>query len=121
MSKPETALETYKAIIDLFVNETRLLGGGSQIKKRGIYSKAPAHARYNEFIESLTDEQKDLLSDMLIEERSGTIHDVLAKLEWWITCREVALTCRGEPLPVEFAEGMHCDYVGRCNDWEWPK
>ena len=119
--RPETALETYKAIIDDLVSETRFHGNGSRLKKSGIYSSASDKEKQNKFVDSLTPEQRGLLAEMLIDEREGAIHDVLAALEWWVTCREVVLTFRGEPLPVEFAEGMHHDFVGRCGGYDWPK
>jgi hypothetical protein len=59
---------------------------------------------------------------MLSEARDGTIHDVLAALTWWMTARDVGLTFRGEPMPFELSgEGLHGDYIGRRDGWEWPK
>jgi hypothetical protein len=43
---------------------------------------ARAHARFNEFIQKLSAEDRALLSEMLQEERDGAIHDVLAALTW---------------------------------------
>lgn len=120
MNEPNTAVDVYKAIIDQLVDETRRFGSGSQVIK-GIYSNAPIHGEYNEFIQSLSSDQRHLLSKMLYEERDGTIHDVLAALTWWIACREIGLTCRGEPMPVDLSDmGLHGDYVGRRDGWEWP-
>lgn len=40
---------------------------------------------------------------------------------WWITARDVGLTFRGEPMPVELSGmGLLGDYVGRRDGWEWP-
>jgi hypothetical protein len=122
MGTPNTPLEAYKAIIDQLVAETRCGGAGLQIAKRSVFSKAPAHGEYNDFIRSLSAEQRSLLARMLSHERDGTIHDVLAVLSWWISVREVGLTYRGEPMPTELSGmGLHGDYVGRKDGWECPR
>ena len=122
MDTPTTSLAAYKAIIDQLVAETRCGGAGLQITKRSVFSNAPAHREYNDFIRSLSAEQRALLAWMLSDERDGTIHDVLAVLSWWISAREVGLTFRGEPMPTELSGmGLHGDYVGRKDGWEWPR
>ena len=122
MSTPATPSDAYKAIIDQLVNETRLSGPGSRVAERGTFSNAPAHQEYNAFIRSLSPEHRALLARMLSEARDGAIHDVLAALTWWMTARDVGLTFRGEPMPFELSgEGLHGDYIGRRDGWEWPK
>ena len=119
METPATPTDAYKAIIDQLVNETRL--SGSCVAEKGIFSNAPADQEYNAFIQSLSTKQRALLARMLSEERDGTIHDVLAMLTWWLIAREVSLTYRGEAMPTELSGmGMHGDYVGRRDGWEWP-
>jgi hypothetical protein len=121
---PEQAhpVDVYKAIIDQLVSETRTGGAGFQVADKSIFSKAPAHRSYNEFIASLSPDQRKLLAEMLQRERDGAIHDLLAVLSWWIDCREVGLTHNGQPMPVDLSGmGLHGDYVGRRDGWEWPK
>lgn len=121
MHDPATPADAYKAIIDQFVNETRQLGPSSHVIEGGFFSKAPAHREFNSFIALLSDDQRELLSRMLRYERDGAIHDLLAALSWWIDCREVGLSFRGEPMPVDLSGmGLHGDYVGRRDGWEWP-
>ena len=121
MNEPTTPIDAYKAIIDQLVDEIRSYGSAAQVAERSFFSKAPAHARFNEFIQKLAPEHRALLSEMLQEERDGAIHDVLAALSWWITARHVGLTFRGEPMPTELSGmGLHGDYVGRRDGWEWP-
>ena len=99
----------------------RVFGSSGHVAERSFFSKAPAHARFNEFIRKLSPEDRALLSEMLQEERDGAIHDVLAALTWWITARDVGLTFRGDPMPVELSGmGLHGDYVGRRDGSEWP-
>jgi hypothetical protein len=121
MHDPATPIDAYKAIIDQLLNETRRLGSSEHVAKSGIFSKAPAHREFNDFIGSLNRSQRELLARMLQEERDGAIHDVLAVLTWWVVSREVGLTFHGEPMPVDLSGmGLHGDYVGRREGWDWP-
>ena len=62
-----------------------------------------------------------MLARMLHAERVAAIHDVLAVLTWWIVARGVGFTFRGETMPIELSgEGLHGDYIGRVDNWEWP-
>lgn len=122
MDTPTTPLEAYKAIIDKLVNETPLYGSGPRVAERGVFSNAPSHKEYNDFIRTLTPEHRALLARMLNEEREGGVFAVLADLTWWMTTREVGLTFRGETMPIELSgEGLHGDYIARKDGWEWPK
>jgi hypothetical protein len=121
MHGPDTPDAIYKEIIDQLVNDTRLRGSAHHVLETGIFSKAPSHHEFNEFIGSLSERQREVLSRMLQEERDGAIHDVLADLSWWIDCRDVGWTVSGEPMPVDQSGmGLHGDYVGRRDGWEWP-
>jgi hypothetical protein len=121
MHGSETPDAAYKSIIDQLVNDTRLRGAAHQVLKNGIFSNAPSHRKFNEFIGSLSDGQRKVLSRMLQEEREAAIHDVLADLTWWIDCRGVGWTLRGELMPIDQSGmGLHGDYVGRRDGWEWP-
>ena len=116
-----TPLEAYKTIVDQLVTETRISGSAFQIKQHGVFSNAADHAEYNEFICSVSDNQRELLSRMLSVERDGTIHDVLAMLTWWILTKGVGLTFHGASMPVELSGmGLHGDYIGRRDGWDWP-
>ncbi len=122
MDSPTTPLEAYKAIIDKLVNETRLYGSGPHVAEHGIFSNAPSHREYNDFIRTLSPTHRALLARMLSDERDSGIGAVLADLTWWITARNVGLTFHGEPMPTELSgEGLHGDYIGRRDGWEWPK
>ena len=79
--EPSRPIDAYKAIIDQLAMETLQQGAGFQVADKGIFSKAPEHCRFNEFIASLTPDQRKM-SQMLNEERDGAIHDVLALLSW---------------------------------------
>src|SRR4051794_22924265 len=99
--EPTSPLDAYKAIIDELVNETSQGVAERLVRRSGIYSKAPAQKAANDFVQSLTVGQRELLADMLHKERTSAIHDVLVVLQWWLSCRDVALTFRGEPMPFD--------------------
>ena len=120
--EPSTPLEAYKAIIDQLVEEVTPGISERLVREDGIYSKAVDQAAENEFVRSLTADQRTILAQMLHEERRGTVFDVLSRLTWWLCCRDVGLTFKGQPMPPELSgEGLHGDYIGRCDGWEWPK
>jgi hypothetical protein len=119
--EPSNATEAYKAIIDQLVGETTHSVPEHLIRELGIYSKSDSDAVANQFVQSLTNQQRGWLADMLHRERVGAIHDTLAALTWWLLCREVGLTFRGHPMPFELSGmGLHGDYIGRLDGWDWP-
>ena len=114
-------IDTYMAIIDQLVSETSHGVSERLVAEDGIWSRAPREDAANEFVRSLSTDQRGMLARMLHKERTGAIHDVLALLTWWILTQDVALTFRGEPMPTDLSGmGLHGDYVGRLADWEWP-
>lgn len=114
-------VEVYKEIIDLLVSETSELGPARWVLK-GIYSKAPADRPKNDLVENLSPDQRIVLSQMLRDARTSAIHDLLSVLSWYIECHGVGLTYRGAPMPVDLSGmGLHGDYVGRAEGWEWPE
>ena len=118
---PKTPIDCYKAIIDMLVNEVRLRGAGHQVSERGVFSQAPAHQEFNRLIGSLSQDQRTLVAEMLQDERHDAIHDVLSTLTWWIITRGVGITFQGLVMPVDVSGGgLHGDYVGRCQGWQWP-
>jgi hypothetical protein len=120
--EPSTPLEAYKAIIDQLVDEVTPGISERLVREDGIYSKALDQAAANEFVRSLTVDQRKILAQMLHEERAGAIAGVLSRLTWWLCCRDVGLSFKGQPMPLELSgEGLHGDYIGRCDGWEWPK
>lgn len=114
-------IDAYKAIVDQLVTETSFGVSERLVAQEGIFSKAPNERAFNSFVQSLSDEQRELLAKMLHAERTAAIHDVLAVLSWWVQARGLGFTFRGELIPVDLSGmGLHGDYVGRQHDWEWP-
>ena len=120
--QPSRRIDAYKAMIDQLVTETSQSVHERLIVDEGVWLKTRDEEAANALVRSLTDEQRRILGRMLHDERTGTIHDVLAVLTWWILTRGVGLTFRGEPMPVELSgQGLHGDYTGRLSGWEWPE
>jgi hypothetical protein len=120
---PKTPLEAYRAIIDQLVEEVTPGVSDRLVREAGVYSKAPSEVAANEFVGSLTSQQRMILAEMLHCERVSAIGGVLSCLTWWLSCRNVGFTFKGQPMPLELTsgEGLHGDYIGRCEGWEWPK
>jgi hypothetical protein len=113
-------IDAYKTIIDELVNETSRSVTQQLIVERGFFLETSDNARFNQLVRSLTSEQRELLGDMLLEERWGTIHDVLAVWTLWMS-NGLAFTFQGKPVPVDLSGmGLHGDFVGRRQGWEWP-
>lgn len=118
---PQTPLEIYRAIIDQLAEETRVQGAGSYLARSGRFSNAPDHEEFNTYLQALDDADRKLIAEMLESERNSAIHDALALLTWWIDCSDVTLCVHGDEMPIgQSGMGLHGDYVGRVDDWEWP-
>ena len=122
LNDPSRPVDAYKAIIDQLVEQTSKGVTEMLVSSEGIFSRAASDQDLNDFVQSLTSSQRVLLSRMLHTERTDTIHDVLAVLSWWVQTRKVGFTFRGEPMPLDLSGmGLHGDYIGRMNEWEWPE
>ena len=121
MPSPHRPVDAYKAIVDQLVDETRRSVTQRLVTGRGFFLETSDHAVFNPLVRSLTPEQRRLLGDMLLQERLGGIHDVLAVLTDWMSSDGLAFTFQGEPMPVDLSGmGLHGDLVGRRQGWEWP-
>jgi hypothetical protein len=114
--------DVYKQIIDQLVTETSYGVTEKLVVKEGGFSELSDNRVYNSFLQTLSIERRRTLAQLLHDERVDAIHDVLAVLTWWASAREVGFTFRGESMPVDLSGmGLHGDYIGRRDGWEWPK
>lgn len=114
-------VDAYKAIVDQLVHETTRSVTQRVVTERGYFLETSDHDVYNPLVRSLTPEQRRLLGDMLLQERGDAIHDVLAVLTHWMSSDGLAFTFQGEPMLVDVSGmGLHGDFVGRLQGWEWP-
>jgi hypothetical protein len=103
----------------MLVNETT--HSGTQQVERSHFLETSDHAVYNPPVRSLAPEQRRILGDMLLRECWNAIHDVLAVLTDWMSSDGLAFMFQGEPMPVDLSGmGLHGDFVGRRQCWEWP-
>jgi hypothetical protein len=120
---PSDPAEVYKAIIDDCVKYASDTGAD---RIRAGWPLSPNHPGAPEdlLVNSLSPDQRETLARMLDEARSGGVHDLLARLTWWMEAQELRWTWRGQPVPVDWSgTGLHGDYIGRLateDRWEWP-
>jgi hypothetical protein len=103
-------VDAYKTIVDQLVNETTHSVMQQLVTERGFFLETSDYAVFNRLVRSLTPEQRRLLGDMLLQERWGTIHDVLAVLTWWMSSDGLAFTFQGELMPVDLS-GTDCTVI----------
>lgn len=120
--EPSTAIGAYKAIIDQLVEDANTGIAERLLREEGTFSRSPDAQLENALAKSLTNEQRSLLAEVIRKERIGGVHNALSILTWWMECRDVGLTFRGEPMPFELSGmGLHGDFIGRLQGWGWPE
>ena len=112
-------IELYKNFID-----------GLVARKNSIYSKwilgdgypdVEENKLVNEFLNSLTNEQKEILAKIVQDSREDGIHDTLAYINEMIECAGLTLSQDGENFICNEFDSMHFDFVCRCEGDEWPE
>ncbi len=110
----------YKSIIDELVENAKR-NNYKNISEEGFYSNGPDSKSINSLVESLTQDERKTLVELLMETEKESIHGVLSLLSWWIECKGLKLVHDGEELKVDLSGmGLHGDFVGRLQGWEWP-
>lgn len=79
-----------------------------------------ANSLYNELLNSLSSEQREVLAKLVQDARIGGIHDTLAYMNEKMDCDGLVLSQNGEEFPFDEFESMHYDFVCRCEGDEWP-
>jgi len=119
--RPSRPSDANKEIIDQLVTETSHGVNERLVVREGGFSETSDSRIFNPFLNALSNEQRQMLAQMLHAVRISAIHDVLADLTWWVDAGGVGFTFRGEPMSVGIEGGLHLDYIGRLNGWKWPK
>jgi hypothetical protein len=122
--KKQSAYEAYKKFIDVLVSDARTSGTVMRIEEGMPIIPPDDNADavvYRQFVESLTDLQRQLLINLIRGERIKAYHDLLAQLTYHIDCDGFGMTFNGQPMPVGIEGGLHQDFVGRLSDWEFPE
>ena len=110
-------LELYKAFIDGLVKRKNSMK--AQWVKGDGYPKIEENKAKNEFLATLSPEQKDVLAEMLQEEHIAGIHDTLAYINEMIDLEGLELLQDGESYPNDYFESLHYDFISRFDGDEW--
>jgi hypothetical protein len=113
------ALSAYKGFIDDLVENTPSVGA-RLVREEQRFSKAPDAAEINALVARLGADDRELLAKALDRERMSAVHDGLATLTWWLDTERITWASEGDVLPAGIEGGLHMDYVGRLDGWEWP-
>ena len=113
-------MELYKEWIDGLVKMSGSCVNAARVEK-GLVKGVAADAGINKLLEKLSEEERKVLAQYVSETYQAGIYDMLVQMEWLRECREMKISMEGEELPIGQFEGIPCDYIGRCGDWEWPE
>jgi len=110
-------LETYKVFINglVEIRESVL----AKRFKRGVWHPEPPpdQVKYNKLLNSLTEEQRFLLAEIIQQSADNAIHDVLV----YFSDNEYRIYKNKKPLPEEpFDTSLNYDFVCRLEGDEWP-
>jgi len=120
VNETDNGRDIYKKFIDDLV-EDEINVSAKLIEEQGIYAKDDELHSLNDFVSRLNEVDRDILIKMLKEERKNVTHDILATLTWLIDCYDVTICHKGKEMPVQLSGmGLHGDYIGRIQGWEWP-
>jgi hypothetical protein len=61
--------------------------------------------------------QREVIAGLLEECRRGAIHDLLAHIEWLITCDDFRMSWKGVDICPQ--ETLHHDFIGRAMGYPW--
>jgi hypothetical protein len=116
-----SAAGAYHSIIDELVLRSAQSVCADRAESNQPFPVSADHATFNRLIAGLSPEQRADLGAVLRAERRSAIHDALAVLSWWHECEGVGWSQEGVVLPLDQSGmGLHGDFIGRLNGWEWP-
>ena len=122
MSEKDTdqSLIAYKRFIDAlveFVKRQSVAARRIRLGEKIFHGYTEHDTKYNQFVRDLSPEQRELVADLVQEERQGIIGDILAFLTW----EKYQLSKNGTELAFEpFATENYYDMVCRLEGDTWP-
>ena len=108
----------YKEFIDGLV--LRKNGVKSKWVKNKSYPETDNNKKINKFLSELSDNQREILADMLNDSRIGGIHDTLAYIDNLMDINKIDIKIDSVPIYNNEFESMHFDFICRCNNDKWP-
>lgn len=85
------------------------------------FPKTEDNKAKNDFLATLTPEQKGIIAEMLQDEHIAGIHDTLAYINEMMDLEGLELHQDGESYPNDYFESLHYDFISRCDGDEWPE
>jgi hypothetical protein len=116
-----SSIELWQAFVDAFVS----LHDGvhhNWVVERGEYPDFPENNEANALLSALSPAQRETLANMLVDARSGGIHDTLVALHDRIALNDATYSERGVAMrfmPHGFT--LYQDFVGRKAGDPWPE
>ena len=111
------SLKEYEYFIDGLVKRRNSVEARSV--KKGVWHEEPPpdQAKYNSLLSDLSQEQRDLIADLLQQAREGGMHDFLV----FLTDKKYQLSRNGIKLAWEpFGTPAFYDFVARLAGDQWP-
>lgn len=111
--------DEHKRFIDTLVKYTPSLSS-RLVRDKCIFSKAPDEKPYNEFVRRLSPDDRELLAQMLQNERIGAFHDALVHLHEACVLNGWKITKDNNEIPSEpFGYTMFQEYITVLEDGSW--
>ena len=117
----DNALKLYKKFIDDLV-ERRDDVVARRVRDKLLWPTTAAKnlVQQNKIIESLNEDDRKIVAEMLQEARDSGIHDTLVYLNEQMLLNEMRIVINGTELPVEPFDSMFYDWVARRDGDIWP-
>ena len=115
-----TAIEDYRALIDEIARYRNCVSS-RWVRERRRWPDLPENKPIEAFLESVSDEHREVLAQMLQDACDEGAHTVLAVLTDEINLSGYRLTRNGRELPVEpYGTQLYWDWLARADGDEWP-
>jgi hypothetical protein len=116
-----SALAKYQSLVDALAERKECVIA-RRVSEGDPWPEQASHSKFNAFIATLTQEQRNLLAELLQSARSGGIHDALVVLSEKANLQNLKFVQGGEELPHEpYGTEIYYDWVARSAGDEWPK
>ena len=118
----DVAFDLYKNFIDGLVEQRDCIYA-RKIREQRLWPKTAADylVRQNKVISSLSEEDREIIADMLQGARDSGVHDTLVYLNEEMTFNEMRIVVGSTELPFEpYGTEMFYDWIARCNGDIWP-
>ncbi|GAB3538106.1 hypothetical protein GCM10027343_03010 [Noviherbaspirillum agri] len=111
----------YEKIIDSLV-ERRESVTATRVRAGELWLATAENARFNALIQSLSEEQRALVAELLQSERDAGIHDCLAVLSELMNLQDLRFAVHGKEIPHEpYGTEMYFDWIARASGEPWPQ